>query len=60
MNSKYIFFFVLTLIIGSALIVFLFQDVEVEVVSVPETTTTTTVPETTTTTTVPELSLIHI
>jgi len=54
MNSKYIFFFVITLIIGSALIVFLFQDVEVEVVSVPETTTTTTVPETTTTTTVPE------
>ena len=69
MNSKYIFFFVITLIIGSALIVFLFQDVEVEVVSVPETTTTTapetttttvpettttTVPETTTTSTVPE------
>ena len=48
MNSKYIFFFVITLIIGSALIVFLFQDVEVEVVSVPETTTTTTVPATTT------------
>ena len=57
MNSKYIFFFVITLIIGSALIVFLFQDVEVEVVSVPETTTTTT---STTTTTAPELSLIHI
>ena len=60
MNSKYIFFFVITLIIGSALLVFLFQDVEVEVVSAPETTTTTvpeatttTVPETTTTT-VPE------
>ena len=50
MNSKYIFFFVTTLIIGSALIVFLYQDVEVESVPAPETTTTTT-PETTTTTT---------
>jgi len=54
MNSKYIFIFVMSLVIGSAFIVFMNSDSDAEVTTVPETTTTTTtttVPETTTTTT---------
>ena len=62
MNSKYILFFVMSLVIGSGFVVFVNSDTEIEVTTVPETTTTstttTTVPETTTTstttTTVPE------
>jgi len=64
MNSKYIFIFVMSLVIGSAFVVFINSDSDAEVTTVPETTTTvpettTTVPETTTTvpettTTVPE------
>jgi hypothetical protein len=53
MNSKYIFIFVISLVIGSAFVVFVNSDSDVQVTTVPETTTTT-VPETTTTTTVPE------
>ena len=40
MNSKYIFIFVMSLIIGSAFVVFINSDSEVEVTTVPETTTT--------------------
>ena len=57
MNSKYIFTFVMTLVIGSAFILFInsgsdIDTPEITTTTVPETTTTT-VPETTTTT-VPE------
>ena len=48
MNSKYILFFVMLLVIGSGFVVFINSDSEVEVTTVLETTTT--VPETTTTT----------
>ena len=56
MNSKYIFTFVMTLVIGSAFILFINSGSDIEVIDTPETTTTTvpettkTVPETTTTT----------
>ena len=49
MNSKYIFTFVMTLVIGSAFILFINSGSDIEVIDTPETTTTT-VPETTTTT----------
>ena len=56
MGSKYIFIFVMSLVIGSGFVVFINSDTEFKATTVPETkTTTTTVPETTTTTTtVPE------
>ena len=50
MNSKYIFIFVMSLIIGSALVIFINSDSDVEVTTVPDTTTTT---QPTTTTTQP-------
>jgi hypothetical protein len=49
MNSKYIFIFVMSLVIGSAFVLFVNSDSDVEVTTVPETTTTTTLAPTTTT-----------
>ena len=49
MNSKYIFIFVMSLIIGSAFVVFVNSDSDIEVTTVLEPTTTTTQPTTTTT-----------
>ena len=70
MNSKFTFMFVMSLILGSALIVYL--NSETSTTTTTSTSTTTTVPTTTTTTTVSNvdisgddesvqiLSLIHI
>ncbi len=41
MNSKYIFIFVMTLVVGSSFILFVNSESNVEVVSTPETTTST-------------------
>ena len=41
MNSKYIFIFVMTLVVGSSFILFVNSESDVEVVSTPETTTST-------------------
>ena len=41
MNSKYIFIFVMTLVVGSSFIVYLNSDSDVEFLSTPETTTLT-------------------
>ena len=49
MNSKYIFTFVMTLVIGSAFILFINSGFDVETID-EEITTTTTIPATTTTT----------
>ena len=58
MNSKYIFIFVMSLVIGAGFVLFINSDTEFEGTSVPETTTTS-VPETTTTS-VPETTTTSV
>ena len=58
MNSKYIFIFVIFLVIGAGFVLFINSDTEFEGTSVPYTTTTS-VPETTTTS-VPETTTTSV